>query len=113
MHTLAALCRFCGDVAPPTINTNSNRLRVTFVSDNSVGALGFTAHYRAIVPSDSECGPPTHTTTPTPGASPSQGSRGPLMQGHPEPWAPVGSFQGRGRLCYTADQSGPFWPSDL
>ncbi|EMP29012.1 Membrane frizzled-related protein [Chelonia mydas] len=47
--------RFCGDVAPPTINTNSNRLRVTFVSDNSVGALGFTAHYRAIVPSD-KCG---------------------------------------------------------
>ncbi|XP_039352218.1 membrane frizzled-related protein isoform X2 [Mauremys reevesii] len=47
--------RFCGDVAPPTINTNSNRLRVTFVSDNSVGALGFTAHYRAILPSDKSC----------------------------------------------------------
>ncbi|XP_074929541.1 LOW QUALITY PROTEIN: membrane frizzled-related protein [Chelonoidis abingdonii] len=47
--------RFCGDVAPPTINTNSNQLRVTFVSDNSVGALGFTAHYRAILPSDKSC----------------------------------------------------------
>uniref|UniRef100_A0A452HB47 CUB domain-containing protein n=1 Tax=Gopherus agassizii TaxID=38772 RepID=A0A452HB47_9SAUR len=47
--------RFCGDVAPPTINTNSNRLRVIFVSDNSVGALGFTAHYRAILPSDKSC----------------------------------------------------------
>uniref|UniRef100_A0A452HB46 Uncharacterized protein n=1 Tax=Gopherus agassizii TaxID=38772 RepID=A0A452HB46_9SAUR len=55
LHPLAALCRFCGDVAPPTINTNSNRLRVIFVSDNSVGALGFTAHYRAILPSDKSC----------------------------------------------------------
>ncbi|XP_075765632.1 membrane frizzled-related protein isoform X2 [Pelodiscus sinensis] len=47
--------RFCGDVAPPTINTNSNRLRVTFVSDNSVGALGFSARYRAIAPSNKSC----------------------------------------------------------
>ncbi|XP_074832835.1 membrane frizzled-related protein [Carettochelys insculpta] len=47
--------RFCGDVAPPTINTNSNGLRVTFVSDNSVGAPGFTAHFRAIAPSNRSC----------------------------------------------------------
>ncbi|XP_067418841.1 membrane frizzled-related protein [Emydura macquarii macquarii] len=47
--------RFCGNVAPPTVNTNANRLRVTFVSDNSVGAPGFTARYRAIAPSDKSC----------------------------------------------------------
>uniref|UniRef100_A0A672UGF0 Membrane frizzled-related protein n=1 Tax=Strigops habroptila TaxID=2489341 RepID=A0A672UGF0_STRHB len=33
--------RFCGNVAPPTFNTNSNQLRVTFVSDSSVvGSTG-------------------------------------------------------------------------
>ncbi|KAM9654253.1 membrane frizzled-related protein isoform 2-T2 [Morphnus guianensis] len=46
--------RFCGNVAPPTFNTNSNHLRVTFVSDSSVGAPGFSAHYRAVAPSESE-----------------------------------------------------------
>lgn len=51
-----SLCppRFCGNVAPPTFNTNSNHLRVTFVSDSSVGASGFSAHYRAVPPSESE-----------------------------------------------------------
>uniref|UniRef100_A0A8B9G508 CUB domain-containing protein n=1 Tax=Amazona collaria TaxID=241587 RepID=A0A8B9G508_9PSIT len=47
--------RFCGNVVPPTFNTNSNHLRVTFVSDSSVGAPGFSAHYRAVAP---KCGGP-------------------------------------------------------
>ncbi|XP_064490599.1 membrane frizzled-related protein isoform X1 [Pseudopipra pipra] len=47
--------RFCGNVAPPTFNSNSNRLRVTFVSDSSVGALGFSARYRAVAPSEKSC----------------------------------------------------------
>ncbi|KAM9654256.1 membrane frizzled-related protein isoform 5-T5 [Morphnus guianensis] len=47
--------RFCGNVAPPTFNTNSNHLRVTFVSDSSVGAPGFSAHYRAVAPSEKSC----------------------------------------------------------
>lgn len=49
------LHRFCGSVAPPTLNTNTSRLRVTFVSDGSVGARGFSARYRAIAPNESEC----------------------------------------------------------
>ncbi|XP_009977703.1 PREDICTED: membrane frizzled-related protein [Tauraco erythrolophus] len=47
--------RFCGNVAPPTFNTNSNHLRVTFISDSSVGAPGFSAHYRAVAPSEKSC----------------------------------------------------------
>uniref|UniRef100_A0A8C6YXL9 Membrane frizzled-related protein n=1 Tax=Nothoprocta perdicaria TaxID=30464 RepID=A0A8C6YXL9_NOTPE len=47
--------RFCGTVAPPTFNTDSNQLRVTFVSDSSVGAPGFSAHYRAVAPSEKSC----------------------------------------------------------
>ncbi|XP_050767014.1 membrane frizzled-related protein [Gymnogyps californianus] len=47
--------RFCGNVAPPTFNTNSNHLHVTFVSDSSVGAPGFSAHYRAVAPSEKSC----------------------------------------------------------
>ncbi|XP_071625041.1 membrane frizzled-related protein [Heliangelus exortis] len=47
--------RFCGNVAPPTFNTNSNHLRVTFVSDSSVGAPGFSAHYRAVLPTERTC----------------------------------------------------------
>uniref|UniRef100_A0A663E9K9 Membrane frizzled-related protein n=1 Tax=Aquila chrysaetos chrysaetos TaxID=223781 RepID=A0A663E9K9_AQUCH len=46
---------FCGNVAPPTFNTNSNHLRVTFVSDSSVGAPGFSARYRAVAPSEKSC----------------------------------------------------------
>ncbi|POI25494.1 hypothetical protein CIB84_010757, partial [Bambusicola thoracicus] len=46
--------RFCGSVVPPTFNSVSNRLRVTFVSDGSVGAPGFSARYRAVDPSESE-----------------------------------------------------------
>ncbi|KAM6312661.1 membrane frizzled-related protein [Podargus strigoides] len=47
--------RFCGNVAPPTFNTNSNHLRVTFISDSSVGAPGFSAHYRAVAPAEKSC----------------------------------------------------------
>ena len=41
-------------MVPPTFNSISNRLRVTFVSDGSVGAPGFSARYRAVAPSESE-----------------------------------------------------------
>lgn len=41
-------------MVPPTFNTNSNLLRVTFVSDGSVGAPGFSARYRAVAPDESE-----------------------------------------------------------
>uniref|UniRef100_H0YQ43 Membrane frizzled-related protein n=1 Tax=Taeniopygia guttata TaxID=59729 RepID=H0YQ43_TAEGU len=47
--------RFCGNVPPPTFNSDSNRLRVTFVSDSSVGAQGFSAHYRAVGPAEKSC----------------------------------------------------------
>eukprot|EP00076_Gallus_gallus_P007495 XP_003642649.2 membrane frizzled-related protein [Gallus gallus] len=47
--------RFCGSVVPPTFNSISNRLRVTFVSDGSVGAPGFSARYRAVAPSEKSC----------------------------------------------------------
>ncbi|XP_058713057.1 membrane frizzled-related protein [Poecile atricapillus] len=47
--------RFCGNVPPPTFNTDSNRLRVTFVSDSSVGAQGFSARYRAVAPAEKSC----------------------------------------------------------
>ncbi|KAL2295794.1 hypothetical protein Nmel_017317 [Mimus melanotis] len=47
--------RFCGNVPPPTFNTDSNRLRVTFVSDSSVGAQGFIARYRAVSPAEKSC----------------------------------------------------------
>ncbi|KAI6073192.1 Membrane frizzled-related protein [Aix galericulata] len=49
--------RFCGNVVPPTFNTNSNLLRVTFVSDGSVGAPGFSARYRAVAPDEKTCSP--------------------------------------------------------
>ncbi|TRZ10350.1 hypothetical protein HGM15179_016744 [Zosterops borbonicus] len=47
--------RFCGNLPPPTFNTDSNRLRVTFVSDSSVGAQGFSARYRAVAPAQKSC----------------------------------------------------------
>ncbi|NWH69120.1 MFRP protein, partial [Geococcyx californianus] len=50
--------RFCGNVVPPTFNTNSNHLRVIFISDSSVGAPGFSARYRAVAPSESESSHP-------------------------------------------------------
>ncbi|XP_009880763.1 PREDICTED: membrane frizzled-related protein [Charadrius vociferus] len=50
-----SISRFCGNVVPPTFNTNSNHLRVIFVSDSSVGAPGFSARYRAVPPSEKSC----------------------------------------------------------
>uniref|UniRef100_A0A3P9LW46 Membrane frizzled-related protein n=1 Tax=Oryzias latipes TaxID=8090 RepID=A0A3P9LW46_ORYLA len=48
-------CRFCGNVAPPTLNTNSSTAWVTFRSDGSIAGTGFAAKYRAILPEQSQC----------------------------------------------------------
>ncbi|KAL7831975.1 hypothetical protein AOLI_G00295230 [Acnodon oligacanthus] len=42
--------RFCGNVAPPTVNTNSSTVLVSFRSDSSIGGNGFIAQYHAILP---------------------------------------------------------------
>uniref|UniRef100_A0A3Q0RUT8 Membrane frizzled-related protein n=1 Tax=Amphilophus citrinellus TaxID=61819 RepID=A0A3Q0RUT8_AMPCI len=47
--------RFCGNVAPPTVNTNSSTVWVTFHSDGSIAGNGFTAQYRAIRPGHKSC----------------------------------------------------------
>ncbi|KAM3616758.1 uncharacterized protein V6R79_022742 [Siganus canaliculatus] len=47
--------RFCGNVAPPTVNTNSSTVWVTFRSDSSIAASGFSAQYRAIQPGHKSC----------------------------------------------------------
>ncbi|XP_028930598.1 membrane frizzled-related protein [Ornithorhynchus anatinus] len=47
--------RMCGQVAPATLNTNTSRIRATFVSDGSVEASGFRAWYRAVVPGEGGC----------------------------------------------------------
>ncbi|XP_053125894.1 membrane frizzled-related protein isoform X2 [Hemicordylus capensis] len=47
--------KFCGNMAPPTINTNNNRMQVVFVSDDNFAPSGFTAWYRAIAPSEKNC----------------------------------------------------------
>ncbi|XP_062450391.1 membrane frizzled-related protein [Rhea pennata] len=52
--------RFCGSVPPPTFHTDSNHLRVTFVSDGSVGAPGFSARYRAVAPGEKSCARDEH-----------------------------------------------------
>ncbi|XP_051895665.1 membrane frizzled-related protein [Pristis pectinata] len=49
------IARLCGNVAPPTVNTNTSRLKVSFVSDSSVGGRGFIARYWMIAPSEN-CG---------------------------------------------------------
>uniref|UniRef100_A0A671TG82 Membrane frizzled-related protein n=1 Tax=Sparus aurata TaxID=8175 RepID=A0A671TG82_SPAAU len=46
---------FCGNVAPPTVNTNSSTVWVTFHSDGSIAGSGFTAQYRAILPGHKSC----------------------------------------------------------
>uniref|UniRef100_A0A672ITS4 Membrane frizzled-related protein n=1 Tax=Salarias fasciatus TaxID=181472 RepID=A0A672ITS4_SALFA len=48
-------CRFCGNVAPPTINTNSSTVWVTFHSDGSIAGNGFSAQYRAVAPGHKSC----------------------------------------------------------
>ncbi|XP_062328232.1 membrane frizzled-related protein [Osmerus eperlanus] len=47
--------RFCGNVAPPTVNTNSSTVWVSFRSDGSIGGAGFSAQYRAISPEHKSC----------------------------------------------------------
>lgn len=52
---LLSSCRFCGSVAPPTVNTNSSTVWVTFHSDGSIAGGGFSAQYRAVLPGQSQC----------------------------------------------------------
>ncbi|KAL7848965.1 hypothetical protein SRHO_G00205880 [Serrasalmus rhombeus] len=47
--------RFCGNVAPPTVNTNSSTVLVSFRSDGSIGGNGFIAQYHAILPWQKSC----------------------------------------------------------
>uniref|UniRef100_A0A3Q2Y1K9 Membrane frizzled-related protein n=1 Tax=Hippocampus comes TaxID=109280 RepID=A0A3Q2Y1K9_HIPCM len=47
--------RFCGAVAPPTVNTNSSTVWVTFRSDGSIAGNGFSAQYRALLPGHKSC----------------------------------------------------------
>ncbi|XP_028321273.1 membrane frizzled-related protein [Gouania willdenowi] len=47
--------RFCGNVAPPTINTNSSTVWLIFHSDGSITGNGFTAQYRAVQPGQESC----------------------------------------------------------
>ncbi|XP_008307657.1 membrane frizzled-related protein isoform X2 [Cynoglossus semilaevis] len=47
--------RFCGNVAPATVNTNSSTVWVTFHSDGSITSGGFTVQYRAVLPGQKSC----------------------------------------------------------
>ncbi|XP_062873439.1 membrane frizzled-related protein [Trichomycterus rosablanca] len=49
MEQSTTVSRYCGNVAPPTINTNSSTVWVSFRSDSSIGGNGFTAQYHAIL----------------------------------------------------------------
>uniref|UniRef100_A0A8D2D8Y5 Membrane frizzled-related protein n=1 Tax=Sciurus vulgaris TaxID=55149 RepID=A0A8D2D8Y5_SCIVU len=49
------LLRVCGKVPPPTLNTNTSRLQVAFVSDSSVEGSGFQAWYQAVAPGHGTC----------------------------------------------------------
>uniref|UniRef100_A0A8C8G133 Membrane frizzled-related protein n=1 Tax=Oncorhynchus tshawytscha TaxID=74940 RepID=A0A8C8G133_ONCTS len=51
----SVVTRFCGNVAPPTVNTNSSTVWVTFRSDGSIGGSGFIAQYHAITPEQKSC----------------------------------------------------------
>ncbi|XP_050984702.1 membrane frizzled-related protein [Labeo rohita] len=51
----SAVTRFCGSVAPPTLNTNSSTVLVSFHSDGSIGRNGFIAQYRSILPAQKSC----------------------------------------------------------
>lgn len=52
--TMNASRRFCGNVAPPTVNTNSSTVWVTFRSDGTIAGSGFAAQYRALLPAHSQ-----------------------------------------------------------
>lgn len=49
------LLRVCGKTPPATLNTNTSRLRVSFVSDNDVEGSGFQAWYQAVAPGHWSC----------------------------------------------------------
>ncbi|XP_051934258.1 membrane frizzled-related protein isoform X2 [Hippocampus zosterae] len=51
----SVVTRFCGAVAPPTVNANSSTVWVTFRSDGSIAGNGFTAQYRALLPGHKSC----------------------------------------------------------
>lgn len=51
----SVVTRFCGNVAPPTINTNSSTVWVSFRSDSSISGNGFTAQYKTILPEHKSC----------------------------------------------------------
>ncbi|KAM6932890.1 LOW QUALITY PROTEIN: membrane frizzled-related protein [Xenentodon cancila] len=51
----SVVTRLCGNVAPPTLNTNSSTVWVTFHSDGSIAGNGFAAQYRAILPGHKSC----------------------------------------------------------
>ncbi|KAM9732891.1 membrane frizzled-related protein isoform 2-T6 [Menidia menidia] len=51
----AVITRFCGNVAPPTVNTNSSTVWVTFRSDGSIAGNGFVAQYKATLPGHRSC----------------------------------------------------------
>ncbi|XP_066517716.1 membrane frizzled-related protein [Hoplias malabaricus] len=50
-----SVSRFCGNVAPPTLNINSSTVWVSFRSDSSIGGIGFIAQYQAILPWQKSC----------------------------------------------------------
>ncbi|CAL8372115.1 unnamed protein product [Gadus morhua 'NCC'] len=49
------ITRLCGNVAPPTFNTNKSSVWVTFHSDSIIAGSGFTVQYRAILPGHQSC----------------------------------------------------------
>ncbi|XP_056296600.1 membrane frizzled-related protein isoform X2 [Pseudoliparis swirei] len=55
MDRSSVVTRFCGNVAPATVNTNSSSVWVTFRSDGSIAGGGFTAQYRATLPGHESC----------------------------------------------------------
>ncbi|KAM9812998.1 membrane frizzled-related protein isoform 1-T2 [Syngnathus typhle] len=50
----SVVTRFCGAVSPPTVNTNSSTVWVTFHSDGSIAGNGFAAQYKALLPGHSQ-----------------------------------------------------------
>ncbi|KAI7814753.1 procollagen C-endopeptidase enhancer b precursor, partial [Triplophysa rosa] len=92
--------KFCGDSVPDVVVTNGNELLVHFVSDLSVTAAGFMAHYNSIprgsrTPTsglDTVLRPRTDTSTTkstTPPAKPKRKSK-PTVRPKPTPKAPSG-----------------------
>ncbi|CAM4557998.1 unnamed protein product [Leuciscus chuanchicus] len=51
----SAVTRFCGNVPPPTLNTNSSTVLVSFHTDGNIGGNGFIAQYHSILPGQKSC----------------------------------------------------------